>query len=208
MEEYKIIERLQAHEPIILGEETVSHYSILIPFIKKEDGLHLLFEVRSLTMRRQPGEVCFPGGRVDRDDDSAKGAAVREAQEELGLGDASIGRVYSFGKLVSPFGMTISTYVGFIDHESEIQPNPAEVEEVFTVPLSYFLNEKPDEHIIKVEVKPEDGFPYDLIANGREYKWQTRQYAEYFYHYEGRVIWGLTARVLKEFVEKVLIGES
>ncbi|AJD92785.1 NUDIX family hydrolase [Jeotgalibacillus malaysiensis] len=207
MEEHKIIERLQAHEPIILGEEAVRNYSILIPFIKKEDGLHLLFEVRSLTMRRQPGEICFPGGKVDRDDDSAKGAAIREAREELGLRDASIGRVYSFGKLVSPFGMTISTYVGFIDQESEIQPNPSEVEEVFTVPLSYFLNEKPDEHIIKVEVKPEDGFPYELIANGREYKWQTRQYSEYFYHYEGRVIWGLTARVLREFVDKVLKKE-
>ncbi|TFE00091.1 CoA pyrophosphatase [Jeotgalibacillus sp. R-1-5s-1] len=204
MNERELTERLVAHEPFILGQETVRNYSILLPFVEKNGELHLLFEVRSLTMRRQPGEICFPGGRIDQDDDSAKEAAVREAEEELGISRNSIKRVHSFGKLVSPFGMTISTYVGFLDDDHELKPNPAEVEEVFTVPLSFFMDTSPDEHTINVEVKPEENFPFDLIANGREYKWQTRQYKEYFYHYEGRVIWGLTARVLREFIEKMM----
>ena len=203
MNQRQIIEKMQLHKPAILGEESMRKYSILLPFIEKEEELHLLFEVRSHAMRRQPGEVCFPGGRVDGDDVGACEAAVREAEEELGISQSEITDVFSFGTLVSPFGMTISTYVGFIDRAAALVPNPAEVEEVFTVPLSFFLENEPDMHSINVEVKPEEGFPYDLISNGREYKWQTRQYKEYFYHYEGRVIWGLTARVLREFVEKL-----
>lgn len=203
MEQQQIIKKMQQHQPAILGEESMKKYSILLPFIEKEGELHLLFEVRSRSMRRQPGEVCFPGGRVDGEDDSACEAALREAEEELGISNCEITNVFPFGTLVSPFGMTISAFVGFINEASTLEPNPAEVEEVFTVPLSFFLTNEPEMHPINVEVKPADGFPYDLIANGREYKWQTRQYKEYFYHYEGRVIWGLTARVLREFVEKL-----
>jgi len=203
MNQQTVIEKMKNHSPMILGEESLKKYSILLLFIEKNDELHLLFEVRSFTMRRQPGEVCFPGGRVDSDDDTACDAAVREAEEELGVSNESITDVFSFGTFVSPFGMTISIFVGFLDPKADIKPNPAEVDEVFMVPVSHFLSTPPDTHMINVEVKPEDSFPYDLIANGREYKWQAQQYKEYFYHYEGRVIWGLTARVLKEFVEKI-----
>ncbi|MDG5472525.1 CoA pyrophosphatase [Jeotgalibacillus sp. ET6] len=201
MDQQVIMKKMASRQPSIIGEESMRKYAILLPFIKKDGELHLLFEVRAQSMRRQPGEVCFPGGRVDASDKGPLEAAVREAEEELGVVNRDIENVSSFGTLVSPFGMTIYSYIGFIKHDAAVKINPAEVDEIFTVPLSYFLTNAPSFHPISVEVKPEEGFPYDLIANGREYKWQARQYNEYFYHVEGHVIWGLTARVLKEFIE-------
>ncbi|MGD7044379.1 NUDIX hydrolase [Jeotgalibacillus proteolyticus] len=201
MDQQVIMKKMASRQPSIIGEESMRKYAILLPFIEKDGELHLLFEIRAQSMRRQPGEVCFPGGRVDALDKGPLEAAVREAEEELGVVSRDIENVSPFGTLVSPFGMTIHSFVGFIKQSAAVKINPAEVDEIFTVPLSYFLTNSPSMHPINVEVKPEEGFPYDLIANGREYKWQTRQYNEYFYHVEGNVIWGLTARVLKEFIE-------
>ncbi|MGP4081327.1 NUDIX hydrolase [Pseudalkalibacillus sp. R45] len=202
MKREDIIRKMNDHTPTIIGNKVLNHYAILLPLIQKEDGLHLLFEVRSLNMRRQPGEICFPGGRVDAQDEHPQDAAVREAKEELGITDEEITDVSPFDYMLSPFGMMVNTYVGFINcSDADIEPNPAEVEEVFTVPLSFFKNTPPKIHYVNFEVKPEDGFPFHLIANGEDYQWQTRKIEEYFYVYEGQVIWGLTARILHAFVE-------
>ncbi|MFC7063835.1 NUDIX hydrolase [Halobacillus seohaensis] len=199
-----IIEKMKNHTPSILGNQALTQYSILLPLITIDGELHLLFEVRSLHMRRQPGEICFPGGKVDARDKMAQAAAIRETKEELGIYDQDIEHVFPFDYMISPFGMMVSTYVGFLNcDESCIQSNPDEVEEVFTVPLAFFKESEPQIHYVNFEVKPQDDFPFDLIANGEDYQWQTRQMEEYFYIYEGRVIWGLTARVLNAFVEMI-----
>jgi coenzyme A diphosphatase NUDT7 len=197
-----IIERMKNHTPSILGQQRVSKFSILLPIIQKDDDLHLLFEVRSHQMRRQPGEICFPGGRVDQEDQKEKDTAIRETIEELGVDEGDLSQVFPFDYMVSPFGMRVYTYVGFIEkEEAELDPNPAEVEEVFTVPLSFFLETEPEVYRVNFEVKPEENFPFDLIPGGRDYEWSTRQFEEYFYKYEDKVIWGLTASVLYHFVE-------
>ena len=64
MELKEILETIQNRPPSILGSEDFSKYAILLPLIQKEDGLHILFEVRSLKLRSQPGEICFPGGEL------------------------------------------------------------------------------------------------------------------------------------------------
>lgn len=204
MKPEQIIEKMKKHTPEVLGNQAYRNYSILLPLIEKEDGLHLVFEVRSLQMRRQPGEICFPGGKVDESDDRDIDTAVREAKEELGIENGDISEVYPFDYMVSPFGMKISTYVGFIKcPETEMVPNPSEVEEVFTVPLSFFLETKPDVHYVNMEVRPDDDFPFDLIPGGQNYQWTARRFPEFFYQYEEKVIWGLTASVIVHFVEMI-----
>lgn len=84
-----------------------------------------------------------------------------------------------------------------------MKPNPSEVAEFFTVPISFLMNTEPDRFKIHFEVKPEKNFPFHLISGGENYNWQTRQTEELFYHYDGKVIWGLTARVLKHFLEVI-----
>ncbi|CAH0343961.1 CoA pyrophosphatase [Bacillus sp. CECT 9360] len=201
MELTNILHKLKSHTPTILGSRSFSKYAVLLPLIQKENGIHVLFEVRSLELRRQPGEICFPGGRIDSVDSDEKEAAIRETIEELGIKRDNITGVLPIDYLISPFGMIVYPYVGYIDCPDSIQPNPAEVGETFTVPLSYFLTNEPEVHHVKFNAEPAENFPFELLVGGENYNWQARQMDEFFYVYENRVIWGLTARILSHFIE-------
>ncbi|MEW9051031.1 MAG: CoA pyrophosphatase [Neobacillus sp.] len=197
----KIHEKLRSHAPAILGSERFSKFAVMLPLIEKEGGIHVLFEVRSKELRRQPGEICFPGGRIDEDDQDEKSAAIRETVEELGLKEENITEVYPLDFMISPFGMIIYPYVGLISNPETISPNPNEVGEVFSVPLAFFLENEPKVYHIHFKVEPEENFPFDLIVGGENYKWQSKGLDEYFYIYEENVIWGLTAKILAHFID-------
>ena len=203
MELEKILTKLTGHTPKILGSEKFSKYAVMVPLIEKEDGIHVLLEVRSLELRRQPGEICFPGGRIDAEDIDEEEAAIRETVEELGISKEHISDVNPLDYMISPFGMIIYPFVGFIKNPTTIVPNPAEVGEIFTVPLSFFFNNEPEIYHIEFKAEPEENFPFDLIVGGENYNWRTRGLEEYFYRYEGKVIWGLTARILSHFIEVI-----
>lgn len=203
MELETIVTKLKSHTPKILGSEKFSKYAVMLPLIKKEDGIHVLFEVRSLELRRQPGEICFPGGRIDEQDMDEKDAAIRETVEELGINKEQISNVNPLDYMISPFGMIIYPFVGYINSPQKIVPNPSEVGEIFTVPLSFFIHNKPEIYNIEFRAEPDENFPFDLIVGGENYNWRTRGIEEYFYHYQGKVIWGLTAKILSHFIEVI-----
>jgi peroxisomal coenzyme A diphosphatase NUDT7 len=203
-----VLAKLKSHSPTFLGSENFSKYAVLLPLVKKGNDIHVLFEVRSLKLRRQPGEICFPGGRIDLQDMDEKSAAIRETTEELGIKNEDIFNVLPLNYLFSPFGMIIYPYVGFIENPEKITPNISEVEEVFTVPLSYFMKNEPKIYEINFKAEPEENFPFDLLIGGKEYNWRTRHLDEYFYLYESRVIWGLTARILAHFIEILRMDEQ
>lgn len=203
MEPEKILEKVKGRVPEVLGNRDFSKYAILLPLIEKEDGVHILFEVRSFEMRRQPGEICFPGGRIDRGDEDEEETALRETMEELGIQKEAISNVFPLDYIVSPFGMIVYSFAGFIDPETDFAPNPPEVDSVFTVPLKFFLENEPRVYRIDFDIQPEESFPYDLIAGGENYNWRARQVDEFFYLYEDRVIWGLTAKILMHFMELI-----
>lgn len=199
----KILEGVKDRKPSILGSENFAKFAILLPLIRVGNDIHVLFEVRSKKLRSQPGEICFPGGRIDLQDKTEKDAALRETNEELGISQTEISDVFPLDYLVSPFGMIIYPFAGFIKSPESINPNPAEVAEVFSVPLSFFTKKMPQIYRINLEVQPEENFPFDLIIGGENYNWRTRKIDEYFYIYEDKVIWGLTAKILSHFVDLV-----
>jgi peroxisomal coenzyme A diphosphatase NUDT7 len=201
MELTTILTKLKKHTPSILGSERFSKYAVMLPLIQKEDGLHVLFEVRSLELRRQPGEICFPGGRIDPEDSDEKAAAIRETIEELGVKKEDITGVFPLDFMISPFGMMIYPFVGIINSPESIRPNPAEVGEIFTVPLTYFLKKDPEIFHINFKVEPEENFPFNLVIGGANYNWRTRTIDEYFYTYKEKAIWGLTAKILSHFID-------
>lgn len=203
MDKEFVIAQLKCHTPTILGSRSFSKFAVLLPLIIKEDDIHVLFEVRSLKLRRQPGEICFPGGRIDQQDIDEKSASIRETVEELGIKEEDIFNVFPLDYLFSPFGMIVYPYVGFIKKPKSITPNPSEVEEVFTVPISFFLENEPKIYQVNFKAEPEENFPYDLLVDGKNYNWRTRHLEEYFYLFENRVIWGLTARILAHFIEVI-----
>ncbi|MEH7120227.1 CoA pyrophosphatase [Neobacillus vireti] len=196
-----VFKKLKGYTPKILGSERFSNYAVLLPLLQKEDGIHVLFEVRSLELRRQPGEICFPGGRIDPQDVDEQGAAIRETVEELGINQYDITDVFPLDYMISPFGMILYPYAGYITNPEKIQPNPAEVGEVFTVPLEFFIHNKPEIYRVALKAEPEENFPFDLIPGGEKYNWRARGMNEYFYRYGGKTIWGLTARILAHFIE-------
>jgi len=198
-----VLFKLKRHTPKILGSERFSKYAVLLPLLQKEDGIHVLFEVRSLEMRRQPGEICFPGGRMDAQDIDEQGAAIRETVEELGINKQDITDVFPLDYMISPFGMILYPYVGYINNPEKIKPSPAEVGEIFTVPLSFLIHNEPEIYRIELKAEPEENFPFDLIPGGEKYKWRARGMDEYFYRYGGKTIWGLTARILAHFIELI-----
>ncbi|MBM7703719.1 NUDIX hydrolase [Metabacillus iocasae] len=199
----QINQKLKSHTPRLLGMETFKRFSVLVPLIEKENDLHVLFEVRALNMRRQPGEICFPGGKVDATDPNEKYTAIRETIEELRIKQEQIKDVQPLDYMISPFGTIIYPYVGVLQNIASFSPNPTEVEEVFTVPLNHFKQTPPERYKVQFQGKPEASFPFHLIANGEEYNWQTRAMDEYFYYYNDKVIWGLTAKILHHFLQVI-----
>jgi peroxisomal coenzyme A diphosphatase NUDT7 len=201
MEISKVIEKLAGRQPEILGHNQLLKYAVLLPLIEVQNETHVLFEVRSMSLRRQPGEICFPGGKVDLDDLDEKQCAIRETSEELGINKEDIADVIPLDYMLLSTHNIIYPFIGTITKPKQIQPNLSEVGEVFTVPLSYFRKTKPRIHKINFQIVPEEGFPFDLIIGGENYQWQQRSVEEYFYQYDGKVIWGLTARILAHFLE-------
>lgn len=195
-------EKLKNHTPHVLGSKTLSTYAVLLPLIKMDNEIQILFEIRAHHLRRQPGEICFPGGRIEKGVENSETAAIREASEELQIEKESINIIGPLDFLVQPYETIIYPYVGWIEKElSAISPNKSEVDKLFTVPLSYLLEAEPKVYTVQFKVQPEENFPYHLIPDGKNYNWRRRSMDEYFYFYEDKVIWGLTARILHEFIE-------
>lgn len=185
-------------------EKSDNEFAILLPIINVEQSLHILFEVRAKNIIRQPSEVCFPGGRIEPSDKSAKYASIRETCEELGINSTQINDVFPIGYIES--GITIHAFAGFID-TNKLNINTEEVETIFTIPLQELQHLLPVIHQVELIPNVKDDFPYHLIPNGRDYKWQSRHMDEYFYQYENKVIWGLTARILYHFLEMINLEE-
>ena len=104
---------------------------------------------------------------------------------------------------MNSLGTIIYPFTGIIEKPDSIHLNEAEVAEIFSVPIDFFRTVKPDIYKLNLSPVPEDNFPFDLIIGGENYNWQIRHIDEYFYNFEGKVIWGLTARILSHFIELI-----
>lgn len=198
----KIKAKVQGRKP--LPVDVKNRFSVMIPLIKRDGEIHLLFEKRAFTLRNQPGEISFPGGRIEKGE-SSREAAVRETAEELLISEREI-EIYSEGDfVVNPYAAIIYTFVGEIKKDfDKISPSEDEVEKVFTVPLSYFLKTKPKSYKINLRVERNKEFPYHLIPNGVNYKFKRGREEVLFYEYEDEIIWGFTAKMARRFVENLM----
>lgn len=191
-------------QPLFIGEDTAFRSAITIPLIERDGEWHVLFEVRALSMRKQPGDISFPGGKIDETDASPLAAALRETHEELGVAIDNISVLATLSPYIaSPTFVVYPFVVKIEDPQALTAFNKDEVEEVFTVPVKWLLTHQPELHLVDVQPKPDTDFPYEKIARGTDYEWQARAFEEWFYNYEIYTIWGLTARILKHFIETI-----
>lgn len=184
------------------GEASYKYYSVLIPFVNVDGEPHLLYEVRSENLRSQPGEVCFPGGRIETDE-NPEATAIRETCEELGISPDQIEVYDEIESIITPFNVVIYLFVGElkIDSIDTLNFNKDEVQRVFTVPLSHFLSNDPDAYYVKSEFSFPEDFPFHKIPRGRSYNWRNGNYPIFFYDFSDEVIWGMTARMTRNLVE-------
>jgi 8-oxo-dGTP pyrophosphatase MutT (NUDIX family) len=177
-------------------------YAVLVPLVEREGELCLLYEVRASTLRRQPGEVCFPGGRMEGGE-TPEECALRETWEELAIPDRCVKLLGRLDFIAHRANFIMWPVLGVVDSAAleRMVPNPAEVEEVFFVPLSHLLETEPVAYEYELIPTPAENFPYELIGIPKDYRWQHGSENVPVYPWRGRAIWGLTGRITRNLAQ-------
>jgi 8-oxo-dGTP pyrophosphatase MutT (NUDIX family) len=160
--------------------------AVLVGLVPRAEGLQVLLTRRNDDMRHHPGQVSFPGGRIESDDADAAAAAVREAGEEIGLMPGQIQPLGYLDPLATITGFRVLPLVAVITPDYVARPDPREVAEVFEVPLAYLL-------------APENLLQVAIEAGGR-----PRRVLEFVDRgMPGQRIWGATASILFNLRERL-----
>lgn len=179
-------------------------FSVCIPLVPTDEGLSVLMEVRASELKTQPGDICFPGGNME-DGETPLECALREMEEETGIPAAEADILGQFDTLYGFSGYTLYTFVaalpgGILDRT---RINEDEVSELFTVPLDFFAETVPENYDVDVVSKVDD-FPYEKTGISPDYNWRKGKNVLPLYRYKDRIIWGMTAMILKWMSEKIL----
>ena len=150
--------------------------SVLIPILTFKKDLEILLTKRSNNLKNHPGQIAFPGGKKDKSDSSPIETALRETQEEVGLNPKNVEIIASLPSHKTATGFVIKPYLGLINQPFSETLRQGEVDEIFTVPYEYILNEK------------------NFSIQTRKWKGSQRNY--YVVPYGPYYVWGATARIL------------
>ena len=150
--------------------------SVLIPILTFKKDLEILLTKRSNNLKNHPGQIAFPGGKKDQIDSSPIETALRETQEEVGLNPKDVEIIASLPSHKTATGFVIKPYLGLINQPFSETLRQGEVDEIFTVPYEYILNEK------------------NFSIQTR--KWNGSQRSYYVVPYGPYYVWGATARIL------------
>ena len=159
--------------------------AVLIAITEREEPGVLLTH-RPMTMPSHPGQVAFPGGKLEAGED-AVAAALREAQEELAIDPGSVRIAGEATRFVTGSGFRLTPVLGMVPADLPIRPDPREVDDWFEAPLRHLLNR--ENH------KPKIG-----MFNGNE-----RPYVEI--DWEGHRIWGITAGIIAHLSHRLTIDD-
>lgn len=178
-------------------------FSVLLPLMEINGELNLVYEVRSKSIR-QPGEISFPGGKIE-ENETPEDAAVRETCEELGIQESNVEIICELDYATSKSGTFVYTFLGFLNNKdvSDIKFSKDEVDELFFVPLSYFWDTEPEKYYMNYYPKADNGFPFHMVNNGKNYNWGDIRYPVYFYKYDDYIIWGLTAKITYSLIRRL-----
>lgn len=157
--------------------------AVLVGLVPRPDGLSVLLTRRIDGLRRHPGQVSFPGGRIDPADVDAVHAALRETHEEVGIQPATLEPLGYLDAVVTVTGYRVIPVVAMIDPDYVATPAPDEVADVFEVPLRYLL-----------DATNRSTRRFDHAGRVREV-WE--------YGYEPQRIWGVTASMLVNFADRL-----
>jgi 8-oxo-dGTP pyrophosphatase MutT (NUDIX family) len=149
--------------------------AVLVPIVDRPFPTVIL-TVRPETMRRHPGQISFPGGRIDPGDDGPIGAALREAKEEIGLPRGAAQVIGIADRYRTITGFEVTPVVAVVPPDLPLAPHPGEVADMFEAPLHFLLD------------------PANQVVRSGEWRGHTRHYYEIMW--DGRRIWGATAAMI------------
>jgi len=179
----EIAARLEARErEPIQPPEGRRRAAVLLPLFVRDGALRVLLTRRTDTVEHHRGQISFPGGVEEEDDDSPWATAMRETEEELGIAPGDVRLLGALTPLVTVTDFFVEPFAGAIPYPHVLKPAAAEIAEVIDVPIAAFLDPKTLER---------------RMLPGRDEP-------TLFYHYGSHVIWGATARMLKELLDAII----
>jgi len=179
---------LSSRKRRVIEHPPFSHAAVLVPLFQKEGDCHLLFTKRSQEVKYHKGEISFPGGVVDEEDKELIYTALREANEEIGLKESDVQIIGVLDDIVTITEFIVTPIVGLFPHPYPFKVSEAEIAELIEVPLASLLNE--------------DSFSERKIFRGGQNE------IVYAYQYEKYIIWGATARILKQFLDLITLSKN
>ncbi|RBP69637.1 NUDIX hydrolase [Marinobacter nauticus] len=156
---------------------------ILVPVTDDENNPEMIFTLRSANLKTHRGQVSYPGGKRDPEDSSLAATALRETHEEIGLPPDQVDVIAPLSQVMSRHGILVTPYVGVVPGDHPVVPNPYEIESVFRVPLSFFLEDRRE----RTDALSFLNHTFYVPC----YRWERYQ------------IWGLSAVVLVDFMNAV-----
>ncbi len=172
--------------PTMRPPEDLTPAAVLVPLVDRPGGLTVLLTQRTAHLHDHAGQISFPGGRVEPEDPSHQAAALREAEEEVGLPPDRVEIIGTLDYYIVRSGYRVTPFVGFVNPPFDVQADPFEVAEVFEVPLSFVLDT--GNHVL--ESRTDQGVERTF----------------YVLPFENRYIWGATAGMLVN-LSNVLAGK-
>ncbi len=160
--------------------------AVLVAVVDRPEPTVILTE-RPHDMRKHPGQISFPGGRIDPGDDGPVAAALREAEEEIGLPPAMVDVIGIADRYRTVTGFEVTPVVGVIPPGLTLVPHPGEVADMFEAPLLHLL--EPAHQLV------------------RTVEWRGRERTYYEIEYEGRRIWGATAAMIVNLSRRLELVE-
>jgi 8-oxo-dGTP pyrophosphatase MutT (NUDIX family) len=157
--------------------------AVLLPVVARPNQAHMLLTQRAERLRQHSGQIAFPGGRVDATDTSPIEAALREAEEEIGLSRTHVTPLGYLDPYATTTGYRIFPVVAVVEPTFELSLNRAEVVEAFEVPLGFLMRASNHQRLQR--------------------PWQGRVRQYYAMPYEDRYIWGVTAGILRNLYERL-----
>lgn len=191
---------LSSYKPTINGIANMFVSAVIVPIVTVNGEPSILFELRSKNLRVQPLEVCLPGGKVEANESNLD-AALRETFEEIGIPKNNINFICELDTLVTPFNSVIYPFLCSIDDLSLLNVNLDEVDHIFTVPISFFINNSPIIAKNTLFIEAAEDFPHHLTNSKEKYAFRQGSYETRFYQYKNYTIWGFTARIIKSFID-------
>lgn len=179
----RIRERLAAYQPEHIQDEGLARAAVLLPLYDSGGDLHILFTLRSELVEHHKGQISFPGGAWDKTDPDLTFTAVRETWEEIGVSMDHIDVIGQLDEMITVSNFLVRPFVGQI---TQAGPYPfahseIEVAEILEVPLQHLQDE------------------LNVVAEPRIY--QGREVIMYSYRWREHLIWGATARILRQFLD-------